>query len=54
MPTNSYVLAAYAIVWAGLFLYMAVVMLRIRGARIELAAIEELVREQQEKHVEKE
>jgi CcmD family protein len=44
-----YLVAAYAIVWVGLFVYLAVVMLRIRGVRTELAAVQELVREQQEK-----
>ena len=44
-----YLVAAYAIVWIGLFGYLAVVMLRIRGVRTELAAVQELVREQQEK-----
>ena len=43
-----YLVAAYVIVWAGLFAYLAVVMLRIRGVRTELAAVQELVREQQE------
>ena len=43
-----YLVAAYAIVWAGLFAYLAVVMLRIRGVHTELAAVQELVREQQE------
>ena len=34
-----YLVAAYAIVWVGLFAYLAVVMLRIRGVRTELAAV---------------
>ncbi len=42
----NYLIAAYAVVWLGLFIYLAVVMLRIRGVRTELAAVEELVREQ--------
>lgn len=45
----TYLVAAYAIVWLGLFTYLAVLTLRIRGVRTELAAVEELVREQQEK-----
>ena len=49
MQGVNYLVAAYAIVWAGLFVYLAVVMLRIRGVRTELAAVTELVREQQEK-----
>lgn len=49
MQGFNYLVAAYAIAWIGLFVYLAVVMLRIRGVRTELAAIEELVREQDEK-----
>ena len=49
MQAFSYLVAAYAVVWLGLFAYLAVIMLRIRGVRTELAAVEELVREQQEK-----
>ncbi|HLJ35182.1 MAG TPA: CcmD family protein [Ktedonobacteraceae bacterium] len=49
MQDIGYVIAAYAIVWAGLFAYLAVIMLRIRGVRTELAAVKELVREQNEK-----
>ncbi|MEO8970613.1 MAG: CcmD family protein [Ktedonobacteraceae bacterium] len=49
MQDVGYVIAAYAIVWAGLFVYLAVIMLRIRGVHTELAAVEELVREQNEK-----
>jgi CcmD family protein len=49
MQGFAYLVAAYAVVWVGLFAYLAVVMLRIRGVRTELIAVEELVREQQEK-----
>ena len=49
MSGITYLVAAYAIAWVGLFVYLAVVALRIRGVRTELAAIEALVREQQEK-----
>ena len=49
MQGITYLIAAYAIVWVGLFVYLGVVMLRIRGVRTELAAVSELVREQQEK-----
>ena len=49
MQGMNYLIAAYAIAWAGLFAYLAVVMLRIRGVRTELAAVTELVREQQQK-----
>ncbi len=49
MQEVTYLVAAYAIAWIGLFLYLAFIMMRIRGVRTELAAVEELVREQQEK-----
>ncbi len=49
MQGITYLIAAYTIVWVGLFAYLGVVMLRIRGVRTELAAVSELVREQQEK-----
>ncbi|HZU69196.1 MAG TPA: CcmD family protein [Ktedonobacteraceae bacterium] len=49
MQGVSYLVAAYAIVWLGLFAYIAFVALRIRSVRTELAAVEELVREQNEK-----
>jgi CcmD family protein len=49
MQGFSFLVAAYIIAWVGLFAYLAVVMLRIRGVRTELAAVEELVREQREK-----
>jgi CcmD family protein len=43
MSGDIYLIAAYMIVWVGLFIYLAVVMLRIHGVRTELAAVEELV-----------
>ena len=49
MQGVSYLVAAYAVVWLGLFAYLAFVVLRIRGVRTELAAVEELVREHNEK-----
>jgi CcmD family protein len=49
MEGFGYLVAAYAIAWIGLFIFLAVLMLRIRGVRTELAAVEQLVREQQEK-----
>jgi CcmD family protein len=49
MQGFGYLVAAYIIIWAGLFAYLGVVMLRLRGVRTELAAVEELVREQREK-----
>jgi CcmD family protein len=45
----TYLVAAYAIAWAGLFAYLAVIALRLRGVRTELAAVEELVREKTDK-----
>jgi CcmD family protein len=50
MQGFGYLVAAYAIVWIGLFIFLAVLMLRIRGVRTELAVVEQMVREQQEKH----
>ncbi|HVB62813.1 MAG TPA: CcmD family protein [Ktedonobacteraceae bacterium] len=49
MQGINYLIAAYAAVWVGLFAYLAFIMLRIRSTRTELVAVEELVREQQEK-----
>jgi CcmD family protein len=49
MQGTIYLVAAYIIAWVGLFAYLAFVMLRIRGVRTELAAVEELVREKSEK-----
>jgi CcmD family protein len=49
MQGFNYLVAAYIIAWVGLFAYVAFVMLRIRGVGTELAAVEELVREQREK-----
>lgn len=54
MQGVNYLIAAYAIAWLGLFIYLAVVMLRIRGVRTELAAIEEVVRESQERQAQPE
>ncbi len=48
---QTYLVAAYAVAWLGIFIYLAVVALRIRGVRTELAAVEELVREQQAKQL---
>jgi CcmD family protein len=49
MNGTDYLVAAYIIVWVGLFAYLAFVTMRIRGVRTELAAVEELVREHSEK-----
>lgn len=49
MQGSSYLVAAYIIVWLGLFAYLAFLAMRMRGVQTELAAVEELVREFQEK-----
>ena len=49
MQGVNFLVAAYIIVWVALFAYLAFVVLRIRGVRTELAAVQELVREQSEK-----
>lgn len=46
--SSIYLVAAYAVVWLGFFLYLAVIAFRMRAVRTELAAVEELVREAQE------
>jgi len=51
MQGLNYLIAAYAIVWVGLFAYLAFIVMRIRGVRTELAAVEELVREQELKRI---
>jgi len=50
MQGVSYLVAAYIIAWVGLFAYLAFLTFRIRGVRTELAAVEELVREQHERN----
>jgi CcmD family protein len=45
----TYLVIAYVIAWVGLFVYLAVIAVRLRGVRMELAAVKELVSEQQEK-----
>ena len=47
MQAVTYLVLAYAIVWLGLFAYLAFIALRIRGVRTELAAVEELMRERE-------
>jgi CcmD family protein len=47
---SIYLIIAYAVVWLGLFIYLAVVAMRMRAVRTELAAVEELVREYQEQN----
>ncbi len=46
MQGFNFLVAAYVIAWVGLFAYLAFVVIRIRSVRTELAAVEELVREQ--------
>lgn len=49
MPAGfPFLVAAYLIVWVGLVIYLGFIALRMRGVRTELAAVEELVREQQQ------
>jgi CcmD family protein len=51
MPEGfSFLVAAYIVVWVGLLIYLGFVVLRMRGVRTELAAIEELVHEQQQQN----
>jgi CcmD family protein len=47
MQGFNFLVAAYIIAWVGLFAFLAFIVVRIRGVRTELAAVEELVREQQ-------
>lgn len=49
MQGSMYLVVAYAIVWLGLFAYLAFLAMRIHGVQTELVAVEELVRESQEK-----
>ncbi|GCE18073.1 hypothetical protein [Dictyobacter kobayashii] len=44
---QTYLIAAYIIAWLAICIYLAILAMRIRGVRTELAAVEELVREQQ-------
>ncbi|GAC1447038.1 MAG: hypothetical protein PVSMB4_01120 [Ktedonobacterales bacterium] len=44
----GYLVAAYAIIWLGLLAYVGWIILRLRGARAELAAVQELVREHEQ------
>lgn len=49
MQGLNYLIAAYAVVWVGLFAYLAFVMMRLRSVRTELVAVEELVREHEQR-----
>lgn len=52
MPQGfPYLVAAYIAIWVGLLVYLGFIVLRMRGVRTELAAVEELVREQQQEEV---
>ena len=44
---SVYLIVAYAVLWLGFFIYLAVVAMRMRAVRTELVAVEELVREYQ-------
>lgn len=48
MQGVTYLVLAYGIFWAGLFAYLGVIAMRMRGVRLELAAVRELVREHNE------
>ena len=49
MPQGfPYLATAYIVVWLGLLLYLGFLAMRMRGVRTELAAVEELVNEQQQ------
>ena len=49
MQGLNYLIAAYAVVWVGLFAYLAFIMMRVRSVRTELVAVEELVREHEQR-----
>jgi len=48
LGSSIYLIAAYAVVWLGFFVYLAFVALRMRAVHTELVAVETLVREYQE------
>ena len=43
----GFLVAAYAVAWIGIFVYLGWIALRLRGARAELAAVEQLVHERE-------
>jgi CcmD family protein len=45
---QTYLIAAYIIAWLGICIYLVMLSMRMRGVRTELAAVEELLHEQQE------
>ncbi len=45
----SYLTAAYILAWLSICIYVAVLAMRIRSVRTELVAVQELVREHEEK-----
>jgi CcmD family protein len=44
----GFLVAAYAIAWVGIFAYIGWIALRLRGARTQLAAIDEVLREHED------
>jgi CcmD family protein len=52
--SSIYLIIAYAAVWLGLFIYLAIVAMRMRAVRTELAAVEEMIRQYQEQKEERE
>jgi hypothetical protein len=45
MQGGTYLVIAYIIMWAGVLAYLGWIALRMRGVRIELESVRELVRE---------
>jgi hypothetical protein len=45
---GTYLVIAYIIMWAGVLAYLGWIALRMRGVRIELESVRELVRESQQ------
>ncbi len=45
---QTYMIVAYIIAWLGICIYLVMLSMRMRGVRTELAAVEELLREQQD------
>lgn len=48
MQGGTYLVIAYIIMWAGVLAYLGWLALRMRGVRIELESVRELVRESQQ------
>jgi CcmD family protein len=47
MHSTPYVVAAYALIWIGLLLYVGWIALRMRGVQTELETVRELVEERE-------